>query len=555
MTDTAVSGATAQLAELSEQFLHDYFAFYPTTASSLGLHEYDGYIVDLSTHAIAAYLDLLRTYQHRLSQIELSGLDRLAVFDYALLRWKIEAELWSWTEDCEHKRNPMIYSYNAMVDTYVQRDYAPLAERAASLTRHLQQIPQAMDVARQNLEPRVPRILIEEALTIFAGLVTFLNDSLPDAMRNLEDPVLAQDLWQARDRAVAAINDFQSYLRTTMLPRSHDQFAIGAEQFASMLRHHELIDIPLDRLLAIGEADLARNQEALVQIAAERDPARGVHEQMQEMGRNHPPIERLLSETRALLDDLRTFLRERDLVSLPAEGHCHVEETPPFARWAFAMMDTAGPFEQTATDSFYYITLPEEHWSPDEVEGWLTKFDYATLTDVSIHEAYPGHYVHFSQARHAPTRLSKVFATYSHYESWAHYVEQMMLDQGYGNNDPHLRMAQLAEALVRNCRYVCAIRMHTRGMTIEEATSFFVEHAYMDEVTARKEARRGAHDPGYLNYTLGKLLLLKLLEEYQAAAGDAFSLKQFHDEYISYGSPPIPILRSMLLPNTNGALL
>jgi uncharacterized protein (DUF885 family) len=189
------------------------------------------------------------------------------------------------------------------------------------------------------------------------------------------------------------------------------------------------------------------------------------------------------------------------------------------------------------------------------VEGWLTKFDYATLTDVSIHEAYPGHYVHFSNVRNAPTRLAKVSATYTHYESWAHYVEQMMLEQGYGNGDLRLRMAQLAEALVRNCRYVCAIKMHTQGMSVDEATRFFEEHAYMDPVTANKEARRGTHDPGYLNYTLGKLMLLKLLDDYKAAHGDAFVLKQFHDEYIGYGSPPIPILRTMLLPHDNGDIL
>jgi uncharacterized protein (DUF885 family) len=449
----------------------------------------------------------------------------------------------------------MMYSYQAMVDDYLKRNYAPLPVRARALIRHLEQLPAAMQVARENLARSVPRVLVEEALNVFAGLVAFIQQNLPHALGSLDDPVLEQDIEAARDKAVQALNAFQDYLRAELLPAAHDDFAVGARYFADMLRYNELVDLPLDRLLAIGERDMARNQQAIAAIAQQLDPTTSVHEQVQALGRDHPAAEHLLEETRALLDNLRNFLRERDLVTLPPDDHCRVEETPPFARWAFAMMDTAGPFEQQATDAFYYVTLPEADWSPEQVEGWLTKFDYATLTDVSIHEAYPGHFVHFSNIRNAPTRLARVVACYSHYESWAHYAEQMMLEQGYGGDDPHLRMAQLAEALVRNCRYICAIKMHTQGMSIEAATRFFMKHAYMDEVTASKEARRGTHDPGYINYTLGKLMLLKLLEQYRAEQGENFSLKRFHDEYIGYGSPPVPLLRTLLLQNDDGAVL
>jgi uncharacterized protein (DUF885 family) len=552
---TTIQEPSAALAQLSERFLNDYFDFYPTAASSLGLHEYDGRIVDMSARAVGAWVQLLRDYHYHLQLIEPANLGRLEAFDHGLLRWQIEAELWNWTEERSHRYNPMVYSYNAMVDTYVQRDYAPLRERAAALTRHLQAIPNAMGVARQNLDENIPRVLIEESLTVFAGLVTFLRDSLPDALRELDDPVRDQELWSARDVAVIALNEFQDYLRDEKLPVASDDFAIGVRRFAGMLRYNELIDLPLDHLLEIGEADLARNQAAIAELAAHLDPARSVAEQMRDLGRNHPATNELLPETRRLLGALRDFVIERNLLTMPTSKECHVEETPPFARWAFAMMDTAGPFEETATDSFYYITLPEDDWPPEKVEGWLTKFDYASLTDVSIHEAYPGHYVHFMAMHRAPTRLAKVFACYSHYESWAHYVEQMMLDEGYGDNDPHLRMAQLAEALVRNCRYICAIRMHTRNMSLDEATRFFMQNAYMDEVTATSEARRGTYDPGYLNYTLGKLLLLKLLEQYREAYSDTFSLMRFHDEYIGHGSPPIPLLRRLLLPHDDGVLL
>ncbi len=543
------------LQELADAFLHDYFAFYPTIASSLGLHAYDGQVPNLRPESIAARVEVLRHFQQRLQQIDPSSLERLAWFDYELLRWQTRAELWRWTERCDHVRNPMVYTDDMMVDNYVKRTYAPLEVRAEALIRHLRQIPGIAEVARHNLNTTTPQILIEESLPVFDGLMTFIDESLPQTFGDDQIPASLQPaLSEARHNALTAIEHLKTYLKDTLYPTAQKDFAIGERLFSEMLRSHELVDLPLDRLLAIGEADLARNQAAIEQVAARIDPTRSVREQMQSQGRNHPTADRLLEETRALLEHLRRFLVERDLVTFPEEGQCIVEETPPFARWAFAMMDTAGPFEQVATDSFYYVTLPEAHWPPEQVEGWLTKFDYATMTGVSIHEAYPGHYIHFMKVRHAPTRLAQVFDTYSHFESWAHYCEQMVLEQGYQPENLSLRLAQLSEALVRNCRYVCAIKMHTRGMSVEECTRFFMEHAYMDEVPATREARRGTHDPGYINYTLGKLQLLKLLEDCKAARGADFSLKQFHDEYIGYGSPPIPLLRKLLLPHDDGVL-
>lgn len=543
---------------LAKDFLHDYFDFYPRTASILGLHEYDGRITDLSPYAIQAWVNKLKIYQERLGHINPDNLERLSRFDYDLLHWRIHADFWYWSVRQEYMRNPMIYADNAMVDDYIKRNYAPLVTRAESLVQHLREIPAAMDIARYNLTAQyVPRILIEESQPVFDGVVDFLRDELDEAFGNGKVPEsLMQELHTAQDAAIASINNLTMYLNDQVYADAQDNFSIGKEQFTDMLRYDELVDMPLEQLLALGEADLQKNEQKLADIAHLIDPNKTVQEHMQAFGRNHPTPDELLDATRSLIAGLRDFLIEHDIVTLPQTVDCIVEETPPFARWAFAMMDTAGPFEKVSTESFYYITLPEADWPPEKVEGWLTKFDYATMTGVSIHEAYPGHYVHFANINNAPTMLAKVFETYSHYESWAHYSEEMMLDEGYGNGNLQLRMAQLSEALVRNCRYVCAIQMHTHGMSVEDATRFFMEHAYMDKVTAEKEARRGTHDPGYINYTLGKLLLLKLREDYKAAYGNDFSLKRFHDEYIGYGSPPIPILRKMMLPaGHNGSLL
>jgi uncharacterized protein (DUF885 family) len=546
------------ISGLADEFLDEYFTFYPTEASMLGLHDYDGRIVDMREEAIQERINRLQYYRTLLKQIDTSTLDRLARFDYDLMYWKIEAELWQWTEEREYTYNPMVYASNVIVDDYVKRDYAPLNVRAIVLTQHLRQVTEAMAVARHNLNRSLARVLVEESLTVFEGLVKFIRQDISDMFSVLDDQAILHELWAARDDAVAALDGFCIYMRDDLLPAAHDNFALGAERFSGMLRYKELVDMPLEQLLEIGETNLAYNQARLLAVADEIDPHRTVREQLQEIGRDHPAVESLLDETRTILDDLRAFLREHDLLTLPTDAHCLVEETPPYARWAFAMLDSAGPFEQGETRSFYYITLPEPEWTEQDKESWLTKFSYATLINTSIHEAYPGHYIHFERMRHAPSRLSRTFAVYTHYESWAHYVEQMMLDQGYGENDPRLRLAQLAEALIRNCRYICAIKMHTMGMSLSEATHFFMEHAYMDEVTAVNEARRGTHDPGYLNYTLGKLMLLNLLEQCKSAWGESFSLKRFHDEYITYGSPPIPLLRKLLLAEDseeNGVLL
>lgn len=556
------------LERLVDDFLHAYFAFYPTNAASLGLHEYDGRLPDLRAEAISARIEALHTYRRRLAALDpaaFAGPQRRAQqLDYGLLHWRIEAELWSWLAEREHQRNPIFYAYHAIVDGYVKRNYAPPEARLAALTAHLHQLPEAMATARQNLDQHLPRPLVEEALRIFQGLIAFFGIDLPLAIgvppapaRHTGAPFppsLVAQFWAARDKAIVALRAFHSYLHDDALPASHNSFALGAERFAGMLRYNELVTLPLDQLLSLGTADLARNQAALVALATRRAPHQSVAQQVRALGRQHPSVDRVLDETRLMLDDLRRFIRARDLVTLPTEERCAVQATPSFARWAFAMMDSAGPFETAAAESFYYLTLPDTSWPQEHIEGWLSKFDYATLLATSIHEAYPGHYVHFLHIRQAPSRLAKAFWSYAHVESWAHYAEQMMLDEGYGSDDPDLRMAQLLEALVRNCRFICAIRMHVYGMGIAEATRFFMQHAYLDEVMASEEARRGTHDPGYLNYTLGKLMLLKLREDYRAAH-PAFSLRRFHDAYIGHGAPPVPLLRALLLPHDDGVVL
>jgi len=263
----------------------------------------------------------------------------------------------------------------------------------------------------------------------------------------------------------------------------------------------------------------------------------------------HATADRLIPATRDMLEEIREFLIEQGVISIPSEVRALVDETPRHMRWAFAMMDTPGPYETTATEAYYYVTPVEPDWSAEEAETWLRTLNHFALTDISIHETYPGHYVHFLHYANAPTEVSRRTDSYAFTEGWAHYAEQMMWEEGFCGGDPRFRLAQLTEALVRNCRFVCAIRMHAHGMSVDEATRFFVENAFYDELPARKEAERGTFDPGYFSYTLGKLQILQLREDCKAAWGSDFTLKGFHDRLLSRGAPPVELMRRVLLPD------
>ncbi len=368
--------------------------------------------------------------------------------------------------------------------------------------------------------------------------------------------MLPPDFAPARDAAVAAVRAFLADLQAHV-PSASPDFAIGPESYGHMLAAGEMVDLPVEQVLAIGERNLAANQARLAALVADLAPGATVPDAMAREADNHPDAEALIPSTAALLEDLRAFLISHDIISVPSEVRCQVRPTPSFLRWGFAFMDPPGPFETEATDAYYYVTTVDPAWSADEQEAWLRRFNYPVLRNTSVHEAYPGHYVHFLHAQAPMSRLRKIAGSYALIEGWAHYTEQMMVEQRLGGDENgRLELAQLQDALLRNCRYIVSIRMHTQGMSLAEATRFIQDNAYYEELPAYREAIRGTFDPGYLNYCLGKLMLLQLRADYQAAeeaAGRPFSLRGFHDALLSYGAPPVPLLRRSLL--GGGAIL
>jgi len=545
-----MSASTAsRFRALAEEYLRRFHEFHPTAAASLGFHEFDAKLPDLRPEAIADRIAELRRFQRALEQIDPADLSNDDAMDHAVLTLAAAEEMFEWEDLRDWQRNPMVYSEYCDVSGYLKRDYAPLDERLGALARHLAGLPPLLEAGWSNLRRPVPETFVTTAIEMFEGHTRFLDEQLVKVMESVSNDRLVSEVEKASRLAREAIGQMIGRLREELLPEATQDYAIGPDRYCKMLRLGEMVDVSLDRLVRMGEVDLATNEAAFLATAREIAPDKSPTEVMRLVAADHPTAESLVSDARATLDELAEFVRRKKLVSVPSDIPCIVEETPPFLRWAFAMMDTPGAFEEKATEAFYYVTPVESNWTAEQKDEWLRKFDYYTLRDVSAHEAYPGHYVHYLHYRQTPSAIRKTFGAYSFWEGWAHYVEQMMWEAGYGDGDPRLRLAQLSEALVRNCRYLVSIRLHTAGMTVDEATRFFMEHAYMDELPARKEAERGTFDPGYLNYTLGKLMLLKLRTDYAREQGTAFSLGAFHDRFLSYGAPPIPLVRQRMLQN------
>ena len=537
----------------SERILAETWEHYPSMASRLGLHEYDGRLPSVSMTAMAKRASQLRQGLELLENIDTAALSVRGYYDHRILVAALRKELLELTELRWHEFNPMEMLWHIDMSGYVQRDYAPPEQRVEALTRALEAVPGYMAELRNVMSGRLASPVLEASIEAYEGITVFYENDLLDAAGALADGELRARFEVAVANAAEPVLGFVEHLKA-LRPYADAGFAIGKDRFSALLKHGEMVDMSLERLLNIGEADLRRNLKRFADVAASIDADKTPAEVMAAIAADHPAADMLIDETRDMLEDIRQYLIDKDIVSVPSEVRCRTVPTPSFMRWAFAALDFPGPYEEKATETYYYVTPVEEHWSDAEKEEWLTSFNYATLRAVSVHEAYPGHYVHYLHTRSADSMMSRVFGAYSFWEGWAHYAEQVMVEAGY-LAEPRNELGQLTEALLRDCRFICAIRMHTQGMTVAEATRFFMENAFMEELPARKEAMRGTFDPMYLNYTLGKLMILKLREDFLARTGDAFSLRRFHDEFLSFGAPPIPLVREMMLGEDSGGIL
>jgi hypothetical protein len=507
---------------------------------------------DLSQSAITRRIERLKKLQSDLMETRTGKLTFDEEIDAELIGSQINAELLDLEVLRTWQHNPMNYIGlpGASIDGLMKRDFASLADRLRSVVSRLKGLPALMDAMKANVQ-NPPREFTDLAFRMARGSIEFFKDTVAGWAKGAagNDLALFSEFDSANAFATASLHDAAIWLEKTLLPNSNGSYAIGADSFSKKLLYEEMIDTPLDRLLEIGERNLEKDYHAFIETARKIDPSKSPKAVMEELSNEHPSETSLIADARQTVEAIVEFIKDKDIVTIPSDIPPNFRETPPYARsGTFASMDTPGPFEEKATEAFYYLTPPERDWSATHKEEHLRAFNPAVMTIINIHEAYPGHYIQFLNAKRFPTKTRKILFCSSNVEGWAHYTEQMMLDEGFGNADPKLRLAQLQEALLRDVRYVAGIKLHTAGWTVEQGSKFFEEKAFQEPANAYEEARRGAYNPTYLYYTLGKLQIYKLRDDYRKAKGSSFTLKEFHDEFVRQGGVPIKIIRRILLP-------
>jgi len=532
------------------------FRYDPVQGTAAGFHQYDALLPNGSRAEVEEQVAVGKKFEAEVRNFDPRGLSPAIAADRELVLAQLRGQLLALEDIRMWEKNPDSYSSYATsaIYTIMSRTFAPPAERLKSAIARERLIPRLFQSARENLK-NPPEIYTKVALEQLPGIAGFFEKDVPAAFTAVKDAALLAQFRQSNQAVVDALRAYETFLKSDMLPRSQGDFRIGAENYRKKLLYDEMVETPLDRLLEIGYQDLRRNQAELKRVAAEIDAQRPLEAILQDLENDHPAADKLLGSFRDVLGGLRDFIETKHIVTIPSKVPPIVEETPPFMRaLTFASMDTPGAYEKVAKEAFFNVTLPEASWPAKDVDEYLQGFNRGTIVSTAVHEAYPGHYVQFLWLPSASSKVRKLMGCGSNAEGWAHYSEQMMLDEGYGNGDRKLRLGQLQDALLRDARFIVGIQMHTGKMTMEQAADFFVEEGHQVRPTAEKEAKRGTSDPTYLVYTLGKLEILKLRDDYKKMKGGKSTLQEFHDAFLRQGVPPVKLVRRALLGNDSPVL-
>jgi uncharacterized protein (DUF885 family) len=564
---SAKSGQSTDFAALADRYFDEYyFKFNPSSGTAAGFHQYDTQLEDYSKASLDQQITTLKGFQKLVAKVDPLQLSAATRVDHALVLNDIKARLLALENIRSWEKNPDLYSSGVTNSTFLimARTFAPPAERLKSVIAREKQVPAVFQAARQNLK-NPPPIYVDIALEQIPGLISFFQKDVPEAFKDVKDQALLAQFQSANQKVMDEMKSYGQWMEKDLKPQAHGDFRLGADNYTKKLLYDEDVDIPLPRLLEIGMANLRQNQQAFKETAAKLDPNKTPQQILEELEKDHPAPDKLLQTFRDTLGGLKNFLSQNHIVKLPSEVLPIVEETPPFARaLTFASMDTPGPFEKVAKEAFFNVTLPEPTWAKQQVEEHMAGFNRGTIISTAVHEVYPGHYTQFLWVPYAPSKVRKLLGCSSNAEGWAHYSEQMMLDEGYGrtpgvdqDHDPaflKLRLGQLQDALLRNARYIVGIKMHTGAMTFDQGVDFFVKEGYQTRANGTRETKRGTSDPTYLYYTLGKLEILKLREDYKKKMGATFSLEKFHNDVLKQGFPPIKLLRQVMMGDNSPVL-
>ena len=532
------------------------FRYDPASGTQAGFHRYDALMPTLSRAEVDEQTAATRKFIAEVEAFDPRGLSPSVTADRELMLSQLRSQLLGLENIRMWEKNPDSYTSYATsaIFTIMSRTFAPPAERMKSAIAREKLIPRMFQSARENLK-NPPEIYTSVALEQLPGIESFFEKDVPAAFTKVKDAALLAEFKRTNQAVVDALKSYETFLKTDVLPRSKGDFRIGAENYRKKLLYDEMVDTPLDRLLAIGYDDLHRNQAELKRVAGQIDSKRMPEAILQDLNNDHPTADKLLPAFRDVLGGLRDFIETKHIVTIPSKVPPIVEETPPFMRaLTSASMDTPGPYEKVAKEAFFNVTLPDPKWPAKDIDEYLQGFNRGTIVSTAVHEAYPGHYIQFLWVPSTTTKVRKLMGCGSNAEGWAHYTEQMMLDEGYGKGDLKLRLGQIQDALLRDARYIVGIQMHTGKMTMEQAIDFFVKEGHQVKPTAEKEAKRGTSDPTYLVYTLGKLEIMKLRADYKTMKGAQYTLQGFHDAFLQQGTPPVKLVRKALLGNDSAVL-
>jgi hypothetical protein len=542
--------ARAAYSKLVEDYFAGEFAFDPVKATNAGIHHYDGDLEAWTEPRIQARVAQLEDLLNRDTALwtERTALAGDDLIDLEALDGRLRAELLDWNLLRFTARNPMTYARRpaAAIDPLLTRNFAPARERLKSVVARLEQVPAVYAAGRGNVTDP-PREWTELAIAEARSTESYLRDILAawakDAAGN--DAILWADFQRANITAIAATQDLAYWLTKTVLPKSTGSWAIGPRAYVTLLKHAEFVTTPLEELQAQAEAQLQKDHLLFVETAKDIDSRRTPEQVLASLGNEHPAARALLPYAQQTLEQVRQFVLRKDLVSFPSDARPRVEETPVYLRAGTdAFLDTPGPYESHAREAFYFITPPEPSWDSRHTEEHLREFNTSRLPILHVREAYPGHFVQFLWGPRLPTKARKLLVTASNVRGWADYVDELVIEEGFADDNPKYRLAQLQEALLRDCRFVVGIGLHTAGMTVQQAAERFTRECFQSPRVADVEARRGTYDPTYSSSSAGKLMILELRKDYLSQKGG--TLKQFHDAFLSKGPLPVPLVRKLL---------
>ncbi len=534
--------AQADWPSFVNTFIEGSFTQMPDFAVYQGRHDFDGQLPDWTATGIASRISFFKSAIAAAQAFDPATLSEAQRFErYYLIAVARGYLFWQETADLPHT-NPSYYVGGLDPSVYVTRPYAPAETRLKAYIAYLKNVPKAARQVRANLRTPLPLSFIDYGKAGFGGFSEYFMGDGKAAFAEVKDPALQRQLDAVSAPAAKAMKGLADWLEAQR-PRATQDFQLGADRFAQMLRDTEMVDVPIDRLEAIGQADLKRNQDALREACARYLPGGSIEACMAKMSADKPeggPVQ----GARDQLAGLKAFIQQHDLVSIPGTEEAQVEEAPPYNRQNSAYIAIPGPYEK-GLPSVYYIAPPDPSWTPEVQAAFVP--GKADLLFTTVHEVWPGHFLNFLHANRSKSLFGRVFVGYAYAEGWAHYAEEMMWEAGLGDGTPEIHIGQISNALLRDCRFLSAIGMHTGRMTQEQSYRLFRDQCFQDEGNARQQAARGTYDPAYLNYTLGKLMIMQLREDWTRSRGGRAAWKEFHDRFLAYGGPPIPLVRGQML--------